>query len=280
MKLSFEQLQAFLTTVETGSFSAAARKLGKAQSSISGLISNLEIDAGFEVFDRSKRTPPLTAEGLALLNDIKSVLKSYNNLPDHGFHHITVNHGAGEYVRLTDREIRAMTGIHPTVTELLPYAIAAWLDSLLGERQLAWLRRWIGERATARLDRAIDRERREAAGELCADECKPLRHGPLAEAIVAAVTVPLVYGHKSGHDRFFDAVYAGGYTQALKQTSQSGCPTLVSTPWRSGAKGPVYFINCFPQGNQKVEMFKDFGRLVLNLPNRGWGDDIYAAFES
>lgn len=117
-------------------------------------------------------------------------------------------------------------------------------------------------------------------GELCADECKPLRHGPLAEAIVAAVTVPLVYGHTSGHDRFFDAVYAGGYTQALKQTSQSGCPTLVSTPWRSGAKGPVHFINCFPQGNQKVEMFKDFGRLVLNLPNRGWGDDIYAAFES
>ncbi|SEA60155.1 LysR family transcriptional regulator [Alkalimonas amylolytica] len=80
MQLSFEQLQAFLTTVETGSFSAAARKLGKAQSSISGLISNLEIDVGFEVFDRSKRTPPLTAEGLALLNDIKSVLKSYNNL--------------------------------------------------------------------------------------------------------------------------------------------------------------------------------------------------------
>ncbi|MCH8537855.1 MAG: LysR family transcriptional regulator [Alkalimonas sp.] len=80
MQLSFEQLQAFLTTVETGSFSAAARKLGKAQSSISGLISNLEIDVGFDVFDRSKRTPPLTEEGLALLNDIKSVLKSYNNL--------------------------------------------------------------------------------------------------------------------------------------------------------------------------------------------------------
>lgn len=80
MQLSFEQLQAFLTTVETGSFSAAARQLGKAQSSISGLINNLEIDVGFAVFDRSKRTPPLTAEGLALLNDIKSVLKSYNNL--------------------------------------------------------------------------------------------------------------------------------------------------------------------------------------------------------
>lgn len=28
------------------------------------------------------------------------------------------------YQGLTDAEIRAMTGIHPTVTELLPYAIA------------------------------------------------------------------------------------------------------------------------------------------------------------
>lgn len=40
---------------------------------------------------------------------------------------------------------------------LLPYAFAAWLDALLGERQLAWLRRRFGERATARLDGAVDR---------------------------------------------------------------------------------------------------------------------------
>lgn len=40
---------------------------------------------------------------------------------------------------------------------LLPYAVAAWLDGLLGERQLAWMRRRFGERATARLDGWIDR---------------------------------------------------------------------------------------------------------------------------
>ncbi|WP_163936066.1 LysR family transcriptional regulator [Paraferrimonas sp. SM1919] len=80
MQLSLEQLEAFVTAVETGSFSAAARKLGKAQSSVSGLINNLEIDTGFELFDRSKRSPTLTKEGLALLNDIKSVTKSHNNL--------------------------------------------------------------------------------------------------------------------------------------------------------------------------------------------------------
>ena len=117
-------------------------------------------------------------------------------------------------------------------------------------------------------------------GAHCDPACELLRQQPLADAIIAAVTVPMVYGRKDRKDRFFDAVYAGGYSQALRKTSQSGLPTLVSTPWRSGVKGDVRFVNCFPVGNQKAEMFKDFGRLVLNLPNRGWGDDIYAAFES
>ncbi|AWL10739.1 putative RuBisCO transcriptional regulator [Saliniradius amylolyticus] len=80
MEFSLEQLRAFMATVEAGSFSGAARKLGKAQSSISGLIGNLEIDAGFDLFDRSSKTPKLTAEGLALMNDVKAVLKSHRNL--------------------------------------------------------------------------------------------------------------------------------------------------------------------------------------------------------
>lgn len=117
-------------------------------------------------------------------------------------------------------------------------------------------------------------------GPACSVDCQPLRSRPLADAIIAAVTVPMVYGRKDGSDHFFDAVYAGGYSQALRTTTQTGLPTLVSTPWRSGQKGAAYFVNCFPAGNQRVEMFKDFGRLVFNLPNRGWGDDIYAAFES
>lgn len=117
-------------------------------------------------------------------------------------------------------------------------------------------------------------------GPRCAPVCEPLRALPLADAVIAAVTVPMVYGRPDGSDRFFDAVYAGGYSQALRATTQTAHPTLVSTPWRTGVKGNTHFVNCFPIGNQKVEMFKDFGRLVFNLPNRGWGDDIYAAFES
>ncbi|EJG0317461.1 LysR family transcriptional regulator, partial [Vibrio parahaemolyticus] len=40
---TLQQLETLVTCVECGSFSAAARKLGKAQSAISTAIANLEI---------------------------------------------------------------------------------------------------------------------------------------------------------------------------------------------------------------------------------------------
>ncbi|MCH7349613.1 LysR family transcriptional regulator [Aeromonas bestiarum] len=63
MNPSLEQLKALLAAAETGSFSAAARKLGKAQSVVSTAIANLEIDLGLELFDRSARYPVLTEAG-------------------------------------------------------------------------------------------------------------------------------------------------------------------------------------------------------------------------
>ncbi|MDP2516912.1 LysR family transcriptional regulator [Photobacterium damselae subsp. piscicida] len=44
MQFSIEQLEAFVAAAETGSFSAGARKLNKAQSVISTAIANLELD--------------------------------------------------------------------------------------------------------------------------------------------------------------------------------------------------------------------------------------------
>ncbi|MBB5210778.1 LysR family transcriptional regulator [Microbulbifer hydrolyticus] len=73
-----EQLEAFEAAARSGSFSAAARSLGKAQSTVSGLISNLEIDTGLTLFDRSGREPKLTAQGRSLLHDVRSLLNSYS----------------------------------------------------------------------------------------------------------------------------------------------------------------------------------------------------------
>ncbi|UTA48386.1 LysR family transcriptional regulator [Simiduia sp. 21SJ11W-1] len=78
--LAPEQLEAFEVTARVGSFSAAARQLGKAQSTISGLINNLEIDTGLELFDRSRREPMLTEHGQSLLNDVRAVMNAFNRL--------------------------------------------------------------------------------------------------------------------------------------------------------------------------------------------------------
>ncbi|GAL04683.1 transcriptional regulators LysR family [Photobacterium aphoticum] len=71
---SFEQLKVFVTVCECGSFSAAARKLKRAQSGVSQSVSNLEIALNQTLFDRSGNWPVLTAAGSALLPMAQSVL--------------------------------------------------------------------------------------------------------------------------------------------------------------------------------------------------------------
>lgn len=63
MRYSPEALNAFVETVSAGSFSAAARRLHKSQSTVSTAIANLEDDLGVTLFDRSARHPVLTEQG-------------------------------------------------------------------------------------------------------------------------------------------------------------------------------------------------------------------------
>lgn len=71
---SFEQLKVFVAVCEYGSFSAAARKLKRAQSGVSQAISNLEIAINQTLFSREKNTPELTENGKALLPIARSIL--------------------------------------------------------------------------------------------------------------------------------------------------------------------------------------------------------------
>ncbi|MDO6704790.1 LysR family transcriptional regulator [Photobacterium sp. 1_MG-2023] len=74
MQFSLEQLRAFVSAAETGSFSAAARRLGKAQSVVSTAVSNLETDFHLMLFDRSGKKPRLTPAGEALLIKARRIL--------------------------------------------------------------------------------------------------------------------------------------------------------------------------------------------------------------
>ena len=50
---TLDQLQVFLTVVDTGSFAGAARRLGRAKSVVSYSIANLEAQLGVLLFDRT-----------------------------------------------------------------------------------------------------------------------------------------------------------------------------------------------------------------------------------
>jgi DNA-binding transcriptional LysR family regulator len=72
--VSLDQLRSFIAAVDEGSFSAAARKLQRAQSVVSQMVSSLEGQIGVKLFDRSGRYPKLTPEGVVLLADARGVV--------------------------------------------------------------------------------------------------------------------------------------------------------------------------------------------------------------
>jgi DNA-binding transcriptional LysR family regulator len=74
--LSMDQLRTFVAAADEGSFSAAGRKLRRAQSVVSHTLANLELQVGLSLFDRTARYPVLTDAGLALLEQARIAIDS------------------------------------------------------------------------------------------------------------------------------------------------------------------------------------------------------------
>jgi DNA-binding transcriptional LysR family regulator len=78
---SLDQLRIFLAVVDEGSFSRAARRLGRAVSVISYGIANLEAQLGVSLFARQgSRRPELTDAGKALLAEARAVADDVDGL--------------------------------------------------------------------------------------------------------------------------------------------------------------------------------------------------------
>lgn len=73
--ISLDQLRTFIAAADEGSFSAAGRKLRRAQSVVSHTLANLENQVGVRLFDRDGRYPRLTEEGTALLAQARLVVR-------------------------------------------------------------------------------------------------------------------------------------------------------------------------------------------------------------
>ena len=83
MNINQEQLTIFKTVMETGSFSAAARQLGKVPSAVSMSIANLEIDVDMKLFERIGREPVPTAQASSLYEKTQQLLTEMQQWKQH-----------------------------------------------------------------------------------------------------------------------------------------------------------------------------------------------------
>ena len=81
--LTLDQMRVLIAVAEAGSFSAAARRLGRVQSAVSQAMQVLEETLRVTLFDRSAKTPVLTDAGRVLLNDARQVVQRADALRAH-----------------------------------------------------------------------------------------------------------------------------------------------------------------------------------------------------
>lgn len=84
--VTLDQLRTFIAAADEGSFSAAGRKLRRAQSVVSQTLANLEGQFGVKLFDRARRRPVLTSQGKALLAHARTVAGDVDRLKAHAKH--------------------------------------------------------------------------------------------------------------------------------------------------------------------------------------------------
>ncbi|MEB3752886.1 LysR family transcriptional regulator [Acinetobacter sp. MD2(2019)] len=85
MNINQEQLTIFKTVMETGSFSAAARQLGKVPSTVSMSIANLEIDLNLQLFERVGREPVPTAAAQQLYERTVHLITEIKQWKQHAY---------------------------------------------------------------------------------------------------------------------------------------------------------------------------------------------------
>jgi DNA-binding transcriptional LysR family regulator len=73
--ITIERMEALVAVLETGSFSAAARQMGKTPSAVSRIIQHFELDLGVDLFDRIEgRAPKATVTARNLYHQAVEIL--------------------------------------------------------------------------------------------------------------------------------------------------------------------------------------------------------------
>lgn len=82
MDQNLQKYQAFIATVDSGSFSKAADILGYAQSSVSKMIADLESEWQVVLLERSRAGVQLTSDGMAMLPYARELVNSYRKVQE------------------------------------------------------------------------------------------------------------------------------------------------------------------------------------------------------
>jgi len=118
MQWTLDQLRQFAAAAEAGSFSAAARRLGRAQSAVSTSVGLLEADLGVELFDRTRRNAALTPAGEVMLQEARELLRQAGALQQRA-----LSFAGGREARLSI-----------ALDEALPYLVVDAMAKELAER--------------------------------------------------------------------------------------------------------------------------------------------------
>lgn len=82
MDMNLQKYQAFITTLDCGSFTKAAEILDYSQSSISKMISDLESEWGVVLMERGRAGVQPTSDGLAMLPYVRELINSYRKVKE------------------------------------------------------------------------------------------------------------------------------------------------------------------------------------------------------
>src|SRR5260370_1236149 len=104
--VSLDQLRTFVAAAEEGNFTAAGRRLRRAQSVVSQTLANLEGQIGVKLFNRSGRVPTLTDKGHALLAGARTVAKEVDRFKARPCR-ARPTHACGSFQCVAHRETRA-----------------------------------------------------------------------------------------------------------------------------------------------------------------------------
>ncbi len=125
--MNLQQLRSFVTVVDAGSFTAAARRLHVAQPSLSQSIRGLEAELGGELLERLPRALRLTAAGEAFLPNARAAVQAADDAAGLARRAIAIGPG------------NLCLAVGPSVpAPLVAAALARWAGGGDPERRVRW----------------------------------------------------------------------------------------------------------------------------------------------